>query len=89
MTERTAQEMDISLIADEAVNLLEAGGFRMDPQQKSAFRSIQAALASSMQLDSRAMTRVHKGHGLDRFVEGLPAVYLAHADLAGCQERPE
>lgn len=60
VTERTAQEMDISLSADEAVNLLEAGGFRMDPQQKSAFRSIQAALASSMQLDSRAMTRVHR-----------------------------
>lgn len=55
-----AEEMDISLIADEAVNLLQAGGFQMDPQQTSAFRSMQAALASSMQLDGRAMTRAHK-----------------------------
>lgn len=60
VTWRDTEELSINRIADEAVNLVAGAGFSLDPQQVSAFRSVQAALASSMELSQGALTRIQR-----------------------------
>lgn len=50
-------DMRIRQLANDALNRVTAGGFQLDAAQASTFRSIQAALATSMQFDQAALVR--------------------------------
>lgn len=54
------EEVKIFDNANYAVNMFKFHGFDMDPQQTSAFRSIQVALASTMQMDNRALIQTQR-----------------------------
>ena len=57
---RTVEELDIRQIASNALNLATGSGFDLDPQQQSAFKSMQAAMASSMDLDKGALLKAQE-----------------------------
>jgi len=57
---RPAEELNIYRVADEALNRVSANFFKLDDQQKQAFRVIQAYFASSTKFDSAALTRMEK-----------------------------
>lgn len=57
---KPTEELKITEIANQAVGLFKFHGFDMDDQQASAFRKIQVALASSMQLDNRALVQAQR-----------------------------
>lgn len=54
------EEIKIKDMANHALSHFRFHGFDMDQQQASAFRSIQVALASSMQLDKRALVQAQR-----------------------------
>lgn len=51
---------EIRKAANETINRVTSSGFALDPQQASYFRSMQAALASTMQLDPGAMMKAQE-----------------------------
>lgn len=57
---KPTEELKIRELANQAVGLFKFHGFDMDDQQASAFRKIQAAMASTMQFDNRALVQAQR-----------------------------
>ena len=55
-----SEELKITDLANHAANTFMSAGFDMDAEQLSAFRNIQAAMASTMEFDNKALVRIQK-----------------------------
>ena len=60
---------EIRALANETINRVTSSGFDLDPQQASFFRSMQAAMASTMQMEPGAMMKAQQI--FDATIKGL------------------
>lgn len=58
--DRAIEEFDVSEVTQQSLNNLTANGLRLTQEQSSAYRSIFAAMSTSMQMDSASLTRMNK-----------------------------
>ena len=81
-TGSSREEVQIRSLANDAVTLFTEHGFTFTPAEQSAFRSIQAAMASLMELDATALVRMQRlyAHVMDNLT---PAAFLENPENAG------